>query len=91
MVESSIGGGGGGKGGVAKRDLLKPVAAPVVPKLKDLPADAAEDLLKSSGFPAGTGRIAQAGWSGNTEVTRKGIGQLLSDAQAEAEAQQGGK
>lgn len=86
MVET--GGGGGAQGGGKRTDLLKPVV-PAVPKLKDLPADAAEDLLKKSGFPTGTGRIAQAGWSGNTPVTKEGIARLKADAEAEAEAQQG--
>lgn len=86
MVEVVGQGGKGGAGG--KADLLKPVT--VNQKLKDLPTDAVEGLLKSSGFPTGSGRIAQAGWSGNTAVTKEAIAQLKSDAEAEAESQQGG-
>lgn len=85
MVET---GAGGGQGTGKKADLLKPVTA-TVPKLKELPPDAAEDLLKKSGFPTGSGRIAQAGWTGNTPVTKDGIARLKADAEAEAESQQG--
>lgn len=81
--------GGGQTGASKKTDLLKPQKKAVVPKLKDLPDDAAERLLKSSGFPTASGKIAKAGDSGNTPVDKESIARLLADAEAEAEAQQG--
>lgn len=60
-------------------------------KLKDLEPSVAAEVLKKTGFPTGTETVAQAGWSGHTEVTKKGLRRLLSDAEAEAAAQQSGK
>ncbi len=71
------------------RNIVKAPQQPA--KLKDLPPQAAEDLLQSVGFPPGNGRVAQGGWSGETKVAKRDLEQLLMDAAAEAEAQQGGK
>ena len=72
---------GKGPGGRLKRIIETP---PAQPTLADLHPDDAERLLRSMDAPAGTGPIAQAGWSGHTPATTEAIRDLLAGAAAES-------
>jgi len=69
-------------------DRLRAVTKAPTPKttFASLPADAAENLAKSNGFPPASGHLIPK----HTEVTKKAIRRVLEDAVAEHEAQ-GGK
>ena len=63
-----------------------PKAVTTKPTFSQLPAAARESLAKSEGFPTGSGHLIP----GHTEVSKKAIQRVLSDAVAEHESQ-GGK